>query len=51
MNVFLSKKWKAAAQTQQQVRGFRWITTYTSGTNNLLLLGISEFDTLRAPLP
>jgi len=51
LNVFISKKWKNAAQTQQKVTAFRYVTTYTTGSNNLLLLSISKFDTLRAPLP
>jgi hypothetical protein len=51
LNQYTAKKWKNAALTQQQVKAFRWVTTYNTGSGNLLLLSISEFDTLKTSLP
>jgi len=51
LNQYTAKKWKNASLTQQQVKAFRWITTYSTGSGNLLLLSISEFDTLKTSLP
>ena len=43
-------KWKAG-YPNQTVQAYRWITNFHTGSNNSLLVAISEFDTVKVTLP
>ncbi len=46
-----ASNWAAAYNWYQTANAFRWVTTYTTGPNNTLLLAIAEFDTTKTTFP
>jgi hypothetical protein len=43
--------WDTAANYYQSVHAFRWVTTFSTTTNNGLLYSYSRFDTTAVPVP
>ena len=51
VNAKLAAKWKIGYGSYQSVNAYRWLTTYTNGPSDALLLTISEWDTVKTTFP